>query len=174
MIAVSTVELTIRMVVALALVSGLLLVVTRTARTRLRMGVGGAPLEVCHRHQVTRSSTVALVRSGRRHLLIGLNDHAITVLAEGDDLVAPVDEGADATAPRARGRRPPSADIDLDLDLDLDLVRADHETGDAAGRPPVDAGTAKGGARKRRRGADRSTPSGMGVIDALRERSVRR
>lgn len=149
MLAASTTELTLRMIVALALVGGTLIVVTRFARGRLRNGAGRAEIDVRGRHQLTKSSAVAVVTAGQRHFLIGVNEHAITLLAEGDDLVPPADIPVDT----------PGHGV-------IDVRAADG--GDTDNR------TSKDGARKRRRGASRPAPAGTGVIEALRERTTRR
>ena len=133
--AASTVELTLRMVVALAFVGGALLFVTRIARTRLRLNVADTPIDVYGRRQLTKSSAVAVVRAGKRYVLIGVNDHAITLLAEGDDLVDPA--------------------------LEPEVV-------DVRGK------TTRGGAWKRRNGTKGPASSGTGVVNALREKTVRR
>lgn len=152
MFAVSTIELTLRMVVSLALVSGALLLITRFSRSRFRLGGPRATIDVQGRHQLTKSSSVALVRAGQRHLLVGVNDHAITLLAEGDDLVDDlVDDGE-------TGGNQDTTDHVVD-------VRSGERK---------QSKTDKSGARKRRRGTGSPAPSGMGVIEALREKSVRR
>jgi len=208
MLAVSTAELTIRMLVALAVVGGLLLLLTRFARSRLNLGTSDAPLQVCNRHQLTKSSMVAVVRAGERHFLVGVNDNAISLLAEGNDLVADNNlvEGnhlvaGDVLDEAPTATRTASTTVDNAAGAVVD-VRTD-ETGPGAhakstitksavtrskpikarsttrstGADPATTGateSAKGGAGKRRRGTTSPAPSGMGVIEALRERSVRR
>ena len=162
MMAASTAELTLRMLVSLVLVSGLLWAMTQFARKRLRNGSPAAVLDVCNRHQLTKSSTVAVVRAGHRHFLVGFNDHAITLLAEGDDLaVAPQDGDPER----------------VDLDNEPVAPRPAATDHDAAPSKPRRAkaivDVRKSGAWKRRSGAA-SASSGIGVIEALRERSVRR
>jgi flagellar biogenesis protein FliO len=162
-IAASTVELTLRMLVSLAIVSGLLWVITHYARRRIRGASAAAALDVCTRHQLTKSSAIAVVRAGRRHFLVGVNDNAITLLAEGDDLVV---------APRIK--------VDDEAGLELEPVPAELEatepkaTRSDADRPKPVVDVRKNGARKRRSGGLASASSGIGVIEALRERSVRR
>lgn len=161
-LAVSTVELTLRMLVSLALVSALLMLITRFARNRFRLGTGQATIDVHHRHQLTKSSAVAVVRAGRRHFLIGVNDHAITLLAEGDDLI--------------QGQDPVTVD---ELPAGTEAATGTAATDDVvdvrgSGNRRSRSKTVKGGARKRRSGAGGPASSGMGVIEALREKSVRR
>ncbi|MCP3993181.1 MAG: hypothetical protein GY724_29230 [Actinomycetia bacterium] len=157
MIAVSTVELTLRMLVSLTLVSGLLWAITRVARNRMGGGSATAPLDICQRHQLTKSSAIAIVRAGQRHLLVGVNDHAITLLAEGDDLALPPKIKVDGDRPVLEpGPATPEA-------ARSESVRA---------KPIVDV--RKSGARKRRSGGAASASSGIGLLEVLRERSVRR
>lgn len=154
MFAVSTIELTLRMLVSLALVSGALLLITRFTRSRFRLGGPRATIDVQGRHQLTKSSSIALVRAGQRHLLVGVNDHAITLLAEGDDLVDDlIDNGETA-----------GSEDNTDPVVDV----RNGESKQLRGK------TDKSGARKRRRGTGSLAPAGMGVIEALREKSVRR
>ncbi|MEM7339738.1 MAG: flagellar biosynthetic protein FliO [Actinomycetota bacterium] len=98
MLAVTTVELTIRMVVGLAVIAGLLWATTRLARGRLGMDAETVNVEVKARRALTKNSSLVLVKAGSRHLLIGANDHAVSLLAEGDDLLdgdSDIDDGAE-------------------------------------------------------------------------------
>lgn len=94
----STLELMLRMVVSLLVLGGLFWLINRAAKGRLG-NIGrspNAPLEIHARKQLSKSSSVALIRAGERHLLIGVTDTGISLLAEGDDLVGSV-EGAEET-----------------------------------------------------------------------------
>ena len=155
-VAVSTVELTLRMLVGLALVGGLLKLITGLARNRFHLGSSRAAIDVRDRHQLTKSSSLAVVRAGRRHFLIGVNDHAITLLAEGDDLI----QGQDHVTTEERPGDTAVAEEVVDV----------RGNGNRRSRNK----TVKGNARKRRSGADGAASSGMAVIEALREKSVRR
>ncbi len=159
MIAVSTVELTLRMLVSLALVSGLLLTITRFTKSRMGGRSAAAALDVCHRHQLTKSSAIAVVRAGQRHFLVGVNDNAITLLAEGDDLAA---------APGAEG------DQDEKVPALGPGVEGPEAARTEAGRAKPVVDVRKDGARKRRSGGAASASSGIGLLEVLRERSVRR
>lgn len=85
---VSTIELLARMTGSLLVIGGLLWLVQRIGRRR--MGNFGrsavAAIEITSRKQLTKSSSIALVRAGERHLLIGVSDSGVSLLAEGDDL----------------------------------------------------------------------------------------
>ena len=87
--AVSTVELTIRMVVALIVVTALLTVLTRSMRRFLQGRHLDRPhIEIRHQQQLNKHSSVTLLTAGDRNLLVGTNSQSIVVLAEGDDLTA--------------------------------------------------------------------------------------
>ncbi|MCZ4497964.1 MAG: hypothetical protein JWQ74_517 [Marmoricola sp.] len=80
-------ELTIRLVVSLAVVVGLLLVLARLGAKKFRGG-SGALVHVVHRQPLSRTSAVAVVTVGSRVLVLGTTEHQISVLAElePDDL----------------------------------------------------------------------------------------
>ncbi|MEZ5380047.1 MAG: flagellar biosynthetic protein FliO [Acidimicrobiales bacterium] len=87
----STFWLMLRLLTALAFVGGLLWFMARAAKAgRLGFLLGGGPthetLEVTSQRPLGRSASVALVRAGERHFLLGVSDHGVQLLAEGDDL----------------------------------------------------------------------------------------
>ncbi len=141
LLATSTLWLGVRLVVSLAIVLGLIMALSWAARRGKGLGLGlGAQkgaISVRAREQLGRNTTIALVEVGDRVLLIGANEQAVEVLAEGDDLI--VDE------PEPE----PSDDGDMSTD-DRTSSQAD----------PFIRGS--------------SAPPGMNLIEALRERSVRR
>ena len=94
-LAVSTVELTIRMVVGLAVIGLLLLILNRIGR-RVMDGRGGSRPSISIRHQqrLDRHTSVTLLTAGGRNLLIGTSNQSIVLLAEGDDLAEPEPSGA--------------------------------------------------------------------------------
>ncbi len=148
-LAVSTVELALRMILALAILVVVLLGAGRLARKRLG-GAGRMPeIEIAARRQLTKTSTLAVVRAGQRHVLIGVNDHAITVLAEGQDLLAD-DDGVESE---------PGSEPVVDI------------------RTPEQQATAGDGRRReaRRPGPTiRSAGPRSSVVEALRDLTVRR
>jgi len=154
----STVELTVRMVVSLAVMGLAVLVVTKLARGRLRLGGVRADIAVHARHQLTRNASVAVIRAGDRWLLVGVTDTNVTVLAEGDDLAAaPAATDASASAPGASGVPHEPA------------PRSSHHRARAAD------GMARRGAGKRHwRAPDGPGRSRTSLIEALREKTVRR
>jgi flagellar biogenesis protein FliO len=146
----STVELVLRMVVSVAIMGGLLWAVVRVGRGRrgraLLGAVGGGAkvdqIEVRARRQLNRSSSLSLVQVGSRTLLLGIGEHGVAVLAEGDDL------SAVASSIEAAPSTPSPAEAGATTDPEL--------------------------ARTRAPGASRPDPERTGVMDALRELTVRR
>jgi flagellar protein FliO/FliZ len=167
-LAASTAELTLRMVVSLAFMGGVVLVAMKLVRGRLRLGAGRHGITVHSRQQLTKASSVAVIRAGERFFLVGVSDQSVTLLAEGDDLAAgpmvPADDAPPETGPVAAGpdqAAAPGANVlHRPRDTKLRSRRAD-------GQP-------KGGARRRHRRASGSVSSRMSVIEALREKTVRR
>jgi flagellar biogenesis protein FliO len=112
-LAASTVELTLRMLVALGVVAVLLTILSRTVRRRL--GVRGGPrpwVVIRHQQRLDKHSAITLLQAGDRNLLVGTSGQSIVLLAEGEDLVAaPTDEpagrsGARRTTTSTAGDRP--------------------------------------------------------------------
>lgn len=140
--ATSTLWLGIRLIFSLAIVLGLIWALSWAARRGKGLGLGmGAQkgaIAVRAREQIGRNTTIALLEVGDRVLLIGLNEQAVEVLAEGDDLIS------DEPDPS------PSTDGD-------GAESTDDRTSSQA--DPFIRGSA---------------PPGMNLIEALRERSVRR
>ncbi len=151
-----TVELTIRMLLGLVVVAGLLWGATRFASKRLKPLGATASVVVRGRLQLTRSSSVAVLTVGERNLLIGVNDHAVSLLAEGDDLVAApvVDVRTDVGPGSGRPPRPVAS------------VAAK-----AASATRSTTSSTSGPVRRARPGAGAGPAS---FLDALRARTVRR
>lgn len=76
-------ELTIRLVVSLAIVVGLLLVLARVGARKFR-GQAGALVHVVHRQPLSRTSAVAVVTVGSRVLVLGTTEHQVSILTELD------------------------------------------------------------------------------------------
>jgi flagellar protein FliO/FliZ len=104
-------ELTIRLVVSLTIVVGLLLVLARVGARKFR-GHSGALVRVVHRQPLSRTSSVAVVTVGSRVLVLGTTEHQVSILTELDpeeleaeaDVVLTGDDGddtEDAVAVRA-------------------------------------------------------------------------
>lgn len=76
-------ELTVRLLVSLSLVLGLLLLLARYGGRRFR-GNRDSMVRVLHRHQLSRGSTVSVVAVGSRLLVLGATEHQVRVLTELD------------------------------------------------------------------------------------------
>lgn len=76
-------ELTIRLIVSLAIVVGLLLLLARISARRFG-SQKGALVQVVHRQPLSRTSAVSVVSVGSRVLVLGTTEHRINVLAELD------------------------------------------------------------------------------------------
>ncbi|MEM9563411.1 MAG: flagellar biosynthetic protein FliO [Actinomycetota bacterium] len=143
----STVELSIRMVVALVVIGVLLYALNRLTR-RILDGRGGSRpvLAVRHQQRIDRHASVTLLTAGGRNLLIGTTNQSIVLLAEGDDLGAPPSTGA-----------------------------ASLDAGPGAGPTTNGTGATAGGGRGAGTAAiDVRTRSGRNPIRALQNKTVRR
>ena len=142
--AASTLWLGVRLIFSLAIVLGLIWALAWAARRGKGLGLGiGAQrgaISVRAREQVGRNTTIALLEVGDRVLLIGANEQAVEVLAEGDDLIT----------------EPPETEPGEGDTGSNDMTTDDRTSSQA---DPVIRGSA---------------PPGMNLIEALRERSVRR
>jgi flagellar biogenesis protein FliO len=99
LLAVSSAELTIRMVVGLAVVGLLLWILHRVTRRVLDgRGAGRPTITIRHQQRLDRNASVTLLTAGERNLLIGTSGQAIVLLAEGDDLAARAPTPAPAEA----------------------------------------------------------------------------
>ncbi|WP_300682376.1 flagellar biosynthetic protein FliO [Nocardioides sp.] len=77
----SMLALGVRLLFSLAFVLGLLFLIARLANRRFK-GRTGAPVQVVHRQQLSRSSSVAVVTVGTRVLVLGSTDQQVTLLTE--------------------------------------------------------------------------------------------
>lgn len=119
-------ELLVRMVVSLAVVVGLLILLSRVAARRFQ-GRSGSTIEVLHRQALGKAASVSIVSVAGRVLVLGATEQQVNVLTE----LAP-----DALEPAAPGEG---------TDENADEVW-DGEELDATPPSPVLAGTHRGGA----------------------------
>ena len=90
---VSLVGLGFRLILSLAVVLGMIASLVWLARRRgggFGFSIGTATpgdISVCAREQLDRNNSVALLRVGERAMLVGVSEGAVSVLAEGDDLL---------------------------------------------------------------------------------------
>jgi len=76
-------ELTLRLIVSLSIVVGLLILLARVGARKFR-GQAGALVHVVHRQPLTRTSAVAVVTVGSRVLVLGTTEHQVSILTELD------------------------------------------------------------------------------------------
>lgn len=76
-------ELLVRMVFSLAVVVGLLIVISRVAAKRFQ-GRAGSPIEVLHRQALSKSASVSVVQVAGRVLVLGTTEQQVNVLTELD------------------------------------------------------------------------------------------
>lgn len=85
-------ELTIRLVVSLAIVVGLMLLLARLGARRFS-GSSKSMVHVLHRQPLSKASSLAVVSVGGRVLVLGATEHQVSLLTELD----PEDLGEDLT-----------------------------------------------------------------------------
>ena len=107
--------LALRLVFSLAIVVGLLLLLTRFAGRRFQ-GKTGAVIQVVHRQQLSRGTGVAVITVGERVLVLGTTEQQVTLLTEMEPDELLLEE-------------------DLAAELDADLPLLDHEHAQAAEEP---------------------------------------
>jgi flagellar protein FliO/FliZ len=87
----ATLALFARLIVSLGVVFGLMWFAARVVRRRGIGGVGGGPnrrpgvqVDVVARRTLGRNASIAVVRAGNQHMVIGVTDHMVTKLADAD------------------------------------------------------------------------------------------
>jgi flagellar protein FliO/FliZ len=105
-------ELTIRLIVSLAIVVGLLLLLARFGARRFH-GQAGALVRVVHRQPLSRTSSVAVVTVGSRVLVLGTTEHQVSILTEldPDELDPEVLDEPEAATPRRTSRVIDASDL---------------------------------------------------------------
>lgn len=78
--------LLVRMLASLVVVGVLLWVLAKVAGSRGLSSLGRGPIDIQARRALSRSASLVLVRVGERQLLLGVGEHGVQVLAEGDEL----------------------------------------------------------------------------------------
>lgn len=103
-----------RLIASLAVVVGLMLLLARLVGKRYGARAG-APVQVLHRQQLSRSASVAVITVGSRVLVVGSTDHQVSLLTELDpeELVdAELDGAVDLDLTQAVGLEPATPDVD--------------------------------------------------------------
>lgn len=171
-------ELFARLVVALAVVIGLMILLARVLKRRgidLTAGARRATgariqIDVLARRALTRNASVAVVQAGDRTLVLGVTDERVTLLSEATD---------DATARGVRAPRPTGGRATPAVDTHADPgatppAPSPNRTARAELGAPVDLAEAH---RTELPNAADDIPGGPAwkmALDSLRERTLRK
>jgi len=161
----------LRVAASFAIVGVLLWFFIRASNGKLGKLVSGTskgrlsdPLSVLDRRQLTRTTGIALIRAGDRHLLVGVSDQGVQLLAEGDDLVT-IEDNATIGSPGSTAVVVPT-DVVSETALSHTSLNVASVKGVAVDTDQPDAWTRSGAARGPR------SPR-MSFVAALREMTVR-
>lgn len=124
-------ELTLRLLLSLGLVIGLLLMITKWGAKRQGMG-GDALVQVVGKRALTRTTSVNVVMVGSRVLVLGTSEQGVEMLAELDPEELDLDDVA-ALDLELEGEL--EGDLDEPESVDDDDVSVDPETQGAESRP---------------------------------------
>ncbi|MFL6107103.1 MAG: flagellar biosynthetic protein FliO [Marmoricola sp.] len=139
-------ELTIRLVVSLSIVVGLLLLLARFGARKFR-GSTGALVHVVHRQALSRTSSVSVVTVGSRVLVLGTTEQQISVLTELDPDELEIDDVAE-----------------LALVADLEPTELSAQTASTEVTPDVPAAPAPA---RSHRGSHRAAPAARTATDTV-------
>jgi flagellar protein FliO/FliZ len=161
-----------RLLLALCFVLGLMWMVGRWAKTHGRGGKGTDVMTVLARQQLSRNSSVAVVKVLDRAIILGVTDGRVSML--GDTDLAELEQ---RLAPQARAPRLRSAGPALPLTTIGEFGTSELGTGGAVG----DQASARSG-RAGRSGRSAAALSGSALspatwrqaVELLRERTVRK
>jgi flagellar protein FliO/FliZ len=100
-----------RLILAMGVVFGLMLLAAKVAKNRGFAGAGGrksgrATIEVLARQQFGKSASIAVIRAAGKALVLGVTDMSVTVLAEADPDALDID----LTGPEAQWTAPSGGD----------------------------------------------------------------
>lgn len=103
-------RLTFSLGIVLALMGALAWIVRHRGKPGFGFGPRAGVISVVGREQLTRSSSVALLKVGERAVLVGVTEQGMTVLGEGEDLLPAEpeddpDQGASAGSTSIMGDR---------------------------------------------------------------------
>jgi flagellar protein FliO/FliZ len=159
-----------RVTLCLVAVLGLMWLLARVSRKPLSARAAG-PLAVLARQQLSRSTSVAVIRVADKALVVGITDTQVSLLGEAD-----LAEVTEALAPVENVSRTP---VDLGEDAGEDTVAARTETADLDLATVADLDDRRSGAfagsagRGAFAGSALSPATWKQAIDTLRERTAR-
>lgn len=125
----NTVAIIGRMLVALVVVLAVMWLLAKWARKPLGAGKNDKVISVLARQQLSRSSSVAVLKLMDRALVLGVTEQGVQLLTETE--LAPLEDALTVEAP-ARHRRAATVSIDADSLAELEAgVRAESGTAPA-------------------------------------------
>ena len=139
----ATLALFARLIVSLGVVIGLMWFAARVVRRRGLGGVGsggqnrrpGVQVDIVARRTLGRNASIAVVRAGNQHMVVGVTDHMITKLGDADlDRARIRGTGGPMDGALARADRPDSV-MEGDARPAAGPHRTDAEHHRAVGRP---------------------------------------
>ena len=151
-------ELVLRIGFSLLIVFGLMWGLAKLARRPLSGHRGTGALSVLHRQQLSRTSSVAIVRVADRGLILGVTENQVTLLGETDP--EPFEKHPHPH-PHPQRRDP------LAVDPGGDLTADSSDSTDPHALSPVDSG------RGRLDGSVLSPRTWSSTLDFLRDRTTR-
>ncbi|HEX2902112.1 MAG TPA: flagellar biosynthetic protein FliO [Jatrophihabitans sp.] len=160
----STVAIIGRMLVALVVVLAVMWLLAKWARKPLGAGKNDRVISVLARQQLSRSSSVAVLKLMDRALVLGVTEQGVQLLAETE--LAPLEEALTVEAP-ARHRRAAALPVEADqlVELDGEVVAT------APTRPGRRAAPARAGALD---GSILSPATWKQLVNAARDVTVRK
>jgi flagellar protein FliO/FliZ len=166
----STVMMIGRLLLSLSIVLGAMWLLGRWARKRSGRGArGGQVLSVLARQQVSRNSTVAIVKVVDRAIIVGVTDGQVTLLGDTDlEQVEALTASPSSSLrqPRQAGQPRPARSVGPDRPANPRRVRAPRPLAVNGAQATMPAGPLSGSAL--------SLATWRQALDAVRERTVRR
>ena len=101
----STIAIVGRMLLALVLVLGVMWALARWARKPMGVGKGERVMTVLARQQLSRSSSVAVLKLMDRALVLGVTEQGVQLLTETE--LAPIEQALTVSAPSRRSAAEP-------------------------------------------------------------------
>jgi flagellar protein FliO/FliZ len=171
---VNTVAVIGRMLLALVFVLGVMWCLARWARKPLGAGKADRVMSILARQQLSRTSSVAVLKVMDRALVLGVTEQGIRLLTETE--LSPIEDALAVEPAPGRGwslLRPPAALPAAELVEPSDDEDAEPALVGAASAPPVSrkAPASKGGALD---GSVLSPQTWRQLLNAARELTVRR
>jgi flagellar protein FliO/FliZ len=121
---VSTIAIIGRMLLALVLVLGVMWALARWARKPMGVGKGERVMTVLARQQLSRSSSVTVLKLMDRALVLGVTEQGVQLLTETE--LAPIEQALTVPSPPRRRQPAPVAVAALEPGAALESAAADR------------------------------------------------